>query len=391
MIKYFSADYVLPVSSEPLKNGTVAVAANGSIIGLYPENSPELAGVTAKKLSGIIVPGFINSHCHLELSHLHQIIPRNQGLIPFIKNVIKQRDSVDTDTLKAMENADQQMKNNGIVAVADIANKIDSKPIKEKSKLYYYTFVEVLGFNPEQAKDVFRAGIELLNSFSPLRASIAPHAPYSVSKELFKFIGKFCGESGSITTMHNQESEAENKLYRYKTGEFIDFYKDMGIDIDFFRSQARDSIQNIIQLIPVQQKVMLVHNTYTSYKDVYFVLRSGRQVTWCFCPNANLYIENRLPKIDIFRNHDFNITIGTDSLASNDKLCILSELKTLHTHFPALSLNETIQWATINGAKFLGIDKKFGSIEKGKNPGLNLITNVKGMELSEDSAVEKLI
>lgn len=136
---------------------------------------------------------------------------------------------------------------------------------------------------------------------------------------------------------------------------------------------------------------MLVHNTYTSLKDIYFILRSGRAVTWCFCPNANLYIENRLPKVEMFQFHDFNITIGTDSLASNKNLCILSELKTLHLNFPSLSLIETINWATINGALFLGIENTYGSIEKGKKPGLNLITDVNDLKISSNSKVKKLV
>ena len=136
---------------------------------------------------------------------------------------------------------------------------------------------------------------------------------------------------------------------------------------------------------------MLVHNTYSSLKDIYFILRSGRDITWCFCPNANLYIEDRLPKIEMFQYHDFNITIGTDSLASNKKLCILSELITLHANFPSLSFTETISWATLNGARFLGIEEQFGSIEKGKKPGLNLISNVNGLKLSANSKVQKLI
>lgn len=290
-----------------------------------------------------------------------------------------------------MEEADRQMWKNGIVAVADVANSIDSKEVKENSSIYYYTFIELLSFEPDRAKDVFRDGVDLLEKFSPLHASIVPHAPYSTSKELFRFIGKFCGESGSPLTIHNQESEDENKLYRYKTGDFLKFYKDLGINVDFFKPQARNSIQSIIPLIPVQQRTMLVHNTYTSLKDIYFILRSGRAVTWCFCPNANLYIENRLPKVEMFLYHDFNITVGTDSLASNKELCILSELKTLHKNFPTLSLAETIGWATINGAKFLGVDNKLGSIEKGKTPGLNLITQTNGLKISAESKVQKLV
>lgn len=389
MVNYYSADFILPATSEPLKNGTVAVDADGGIVGLYPEDSLELEGVAVEKLKGVIVPGFVNSHCHLELSHLHNKIPQKEGLIPFLKKVISSRTSIENSE-EIMQDADRQMWENGIVAVGDIVNTIDSKKVKEASPIYYYTFIELLSFEPNKAKEAFRLGVELFEKFSPLHASIVPHAPYSASKELFRFIGKFCGEAGSPLTIHNQESEDENKLYRYKSGEFLNFYNELNINIDFFKPQARNSIQSIIPLIPVQQKAMLVHNTYTSLKDIYFILRSNRWVTWCFCPNANLYIEDRLPKVEMFQYHDFNITIGTDSLASNSKLCILSELKTLHFNFPGLSLTETINWATINGAQFLGIDDRFGSIEKGKKPGLNLISNMNGLKLTPESKVQKL-
>ena len=391
MTNYYTADYVLPVTSGPLKNGIVAVNADGEIAGLYPEDSLELEGKEIQKCNGIIVPGFINSHCHLELSHLFQKVPEKTGLISFLQKVITLRKSFNEGKEECIRKADAQMWDNGIVAVADISNSIDSKDIKEKSSIYYHTFVELLSFEPDKAKDVFRDGVELTEKFSPLRASIVPHAPYSASKELFRFIGKFCGESGNPITIHNQESEDENKLYRYKSGDFLNFYKELSINIDFFKPQARNSIQSIIPLIPVQQKTMLVHNTYTSLKDIYFILRSGRDVTWCFCPNANLFIEGRLPKVEMFQFHDFNITLGTDSLASNNSLCILSELKTLHSAFPALSIIETINWATLNGAAFLGIDHIYGSIEKGKKPGLNLITEVDGLKISPASKVKKLI
>lgn len=392
MINYYTADYILPVTSDPIKNGTVAVDADGAIVGLYSEDNPEIYGKNISKHEGIIVPGFVNSHCHLELSHLHQQIPEKEGLIPFIKNVISQRSSGNGTQNKedAMQKADAQMWQNGIVAVGDISNKLDSKTVKQNSSIFYHTFVELLCFNPEKAKDIFKEGVEMVENFSPLHASIVPHSPYSVCKEMLRYIGKFCGESGNPVTMHNQESEDENKLYRYKTGPFLDFFKSLSIDLDFFKPQARNSIQTIIPLISPNQRTMMVHNTYTSLKDIYFVLRSGRQVTWCFCPNANLYIEDRLPKVEMFLFHNFAITLGTDSLASNKTLCILSELKTLHSNFPSLNLTETINWATINGAQFLGIDNVFGSIEKGKKPGLNLISNVKGLKISADSTVKKL-
>lgn len=390
MTHYYSADYILPVTGIPIKDGTIAVK-EGVISGIYENNSPEISDKDVQKFRGIIVPGFVNSHCHLELSAFQGLIPKQTGLIPFIKQIIRSRRSISKNDIEtAIERADKLMYNNGIVAVGDISNTIDSKQAKQNSSIYYHTFIELMGFEPDRAKDIFRAGTELFEAFQPLKASVVPHAPYSVSRELFRFMSKFCWETGSILSIHNQESEEENKLYRYKTGQFIDFYRDLNINIDFFKAQARNSVQSFIPLLPKKQKVQLVHNTYTSTKDIYFIRRSDRDVSFCFCPNANLYIENRLPKIEMFLFNDLNITLGTDSLASNDNLCILSELKTIHSSFPSLKLTETIRWATINGARFLEIDNNFGSLEPGKKPGINLITNVENLTLTRESQVKKL-
>ncbi|OZA56270.1 MAG: hypothetical protein B7X75_06570 [Sphingobacteriales bacterium 39-40-5] len=150
-------------------------------------------------------------------------------------------------------------------------------------------------------------------------------------------------------------------------------------------------MQSILPLFSAKQNTLLVHNTYTSREDLAAVTASGNDIYWCFCPNANLYIEGKLPDINQFLADDLKITIGTDSLASNDKLCILSELKVLKEYSPELPFSQTIRWATLNGAEFLGIDKRFGSIEKGKTPGLNLIQNADGLELTKHSTIRKLI
>ena len=390
MRTYYSADYILPIRAEPIKNGVVAIDETGEVSGIFSETDTLPEDAVVQKFEGIITPGFINTHCHLELSYLKGKIDRGLTLIPFIQQVIQNRKN-DTEVYEALAAADALMYENGIVAVGDISNTIQSRETKLNSKIYYHTFVEMICFEPENAKEVFREGGDLLEQFKPLKSSLTPHAPYSVCKELFKFIGKFCGESGELFSIHNQESEEENKFFRYKTGQFLDFYRRIGQDIEFFKPQARNSVQSFIPLLSPHQKILLVHNTYTSMKDIYFIRRSGKDVTWCFCPNANMYIEGRLPKVEMFMFEDFNITLGTDSLASNNNLCVLSELKTLHSNFPSLNLTETIRWATINGAKFLGIDNQFGSIEKGKKPGLNLISNIKGLALTPESKVKKLI
>lgn len=390
MRRYISADYLMPVSADPIKNGILVLDEKNEIISILSENEVKAENITIEKYEGVIVPGFINSHCHLELSHLHGKIPQKTGLIEFIKQVARGK-KYELDLIyEEIAKADEAMYKAGIVAVGDIVNTINSKETKLNSKIYYHSFSEIFNFDPDSAKDAFKQGLELCEAFSPLSSSVTPHSPYSVSKELFRYIKLFCNKEGNLISIHSQESEEENKFYRYRTGQFLEFYAFINKNIDFFKAQARNSLRSILPLLSQNQRILLVHNTYTSFKDINFVDRYKRDVTWCLCPNANLYIEDRLPKVDLFINSRLPVVLGTDSLASNDKLCILSEIKTLIKHFPHLTLERSIGWATLNGAKYLGIDDQFGSLDIGKKPGLNLLTNTKGLNLTEETELIKL-
>jgi cytosine/adenosine deaminase-related metal-dependent hydrolase len=389
-MKSFRADYVFPVHADPIKNGIVSVDESGKIISVTDSNTPPPPG-PIQTVSGVICPGFVNAHCHIELSHLKEKIKTGGGLVSFIKDIQLFRNSDQQLIAEAIEKADQEMYDNGIVAVGDISNTNLSIPVKAKSKLYYHTFVETFGFLPQNAEEVFNNAMALRNEFKPMPVSVTPHAPYSVSKELFKLIRKHSEEGHNLISIHNQECEDENKFYRYKLGGFLDLYKHFDIDISYFKPQARNSMQSIIPLLTNKQQVLLVHNTCTNLKDIYFIKRFDRRVNFCFCPNANVYIEGKLPKIELFVGQGFNITLGTDSLASNDGLCILSEMYTIQKKFPSISTARLIEWGTLNGAEFLGIDDEKGSLQVGKTPGLNLITGLDGLKITPESKVKKLI
>jgi len=391
-MRSFKADYVFPVCSAPIKNGIVTVDDFGKIISVGAYNpDTESDGVAVEKLSGVICPGFVNTHCHLELSHLKGKITRHKGLVNFIKEIQKLRAADAREVNDAAIKADHDMRQNGIVAVADIANTNITVRIKAGSKLYYHSFIESFGFLPDQAEKVFNNALALLNEFKPQSCSITPHAPYSVSKELFKLIREHSAAGSNLISIHNQECDDENKFYRYKQGAFIDLYKDLGIDISYFKPHARNSLQSIMPLLTNQQQILLVHNTCTNLKDIYFIKRFDRKINFCFCPNANLYIENKVPKVDLFLEQGHNITLGTDSLASNDGLCILSEMRTLQQKFAGLELARLVEWGTKNGAKYLGIDDEKGTLEAGKTPGLNLITGLDGLKITPEAKVRRLV
>ncbi len=387
-MKYYAADVVFPVTGPAIKKGVVAMDDEGVVKGVF--NPGEIDESLVEQLKGALIPGFINSHCHLELSNLLGVVPRSTGLPSFLSTVMNERGNHDASLEEAMEDADKKMYENGIQAVGDHVNSAVSAKIKENSPIKYHTFVEVMAMNKEDVVTRIDNAKEIEFHFNYKHTSITPHAPYSVSKYLFKALKKAVSED-NIFSIHNQESDEENKLFRYKSGEFLEFFKKMDLVMDDFRAQARNSLQSFLPYIPSKNRLILVHNTYTSMKDLDFVDRMGRSVYICFCPKANLYIEGRIPKIDNFLLGGHDIIIGTDSLASNDTLDILEELKVIHQEYPELDFNETIKWATINGAMALNLEQELGSLEVGKKPGLVLLEGMDTFKLNPKVKVRRII
>jgi aminodeoxyfutalosine deaminase len=351
------------------------------------------AGDGIEQLKGIICPGFINTHCHLELSHLHGVIPQKTGLPEFVFQIITGRHFEEAQIVAAIEKAEAAMLQNGIVAVGDICNTIHTLPQKAKGNLYYHNFIEVAGFPPAAAESRFKQGVALLNQFSEISVahSIVPHAPYSVSPQLMGLINNFPGNH--LLSIHNQEALAENELFLKGTGAFLDLYKKLGIDVSFFTHTGKSSVQSYLPFL--QQQLILVHNVITTKEDVLFVQQqaaiNNQHISFCLCACANLYITGMLPDVTLLQEQQCPIVLGTDSLASNQQLCILSELKILQQAFPSISLKIMLQWATLNGARALNIEKQFGSFVAGKKPGVLLLQHIEDGRLTAGSIVERLL
>lgn len=375
-MRKISADYIFPISSTPIKNGIIIINDKGIIEEVIDPKENTINIEDIEYHEGFICPGFINAHCHLELSHLKNKISPKKGLDHFIKNLVNLRE-VSPDIIQdAIVKAENEMIINGIVAVGDICNENYSLLQKKKGNLKYYNFIEVYGFHPKSADVAFAKGIKLFDEFLKISndTSITAHAPYSASVELLKKINACAGRS-SVLSMHNQESDEENNFFISKQGSVLDRLKYFGIETDFWQAAGSSSVTAIVKHFSPDKKLQLVHNTYTSPEDVEWVKRYSSLIWWCFCPKANLYIENKLPNIQYFVDKNLKITVGTDSLASNWGLSILEELKIIARHFP-ISLEKMLGWATINGAELLGFDSELGTLEKGKKPGLNLIKEV---------------
>lgn len=388
---YLSASWLYPVHTAPLKNGVLEIDSDGTIIKiLTAEEALQLNIKDIQTYTGVLVPGLINTHCHLELSHLAGKIAQHTGLPGFVQQVMQQRQTSAAEIETAMEQADAAMYKNGIVATGDISNQPVSRAVKLNSKIYYHTFVEAMGFNPDRALEIILKAEETKNAFAPLKATIVPHAPYSVSTALFSEINKASGKTGESVSIHNQETADENSFFETKTGHFLKLYEFLGLDIAFFEAQGKSSLQTFLPLLSALPKTLLVHNTFTSKEDLDFAALNHPNLYWCLCPNANLYIENRLPDIQLLKNAGLTITLGTDSLASNHQLSILEEMKTLQQQ-AAVSFEEVLRWATLNGAAFLGLDQQLGSFEPGKKPGINLIEQLNGELITAETRIRRLI
>lgn len=388
MVNYVSANYIYPVISPPIKDGVIGFKSDGTITGVYTqEEALELNITDIRYHEGILVPGFVNTHCHLELSHLFKKIPQKTGLPAFVREIVAQREQPEEIVLSAMKEADRQMFENGIVAVGDISNVLVSKAIKENSAIYYHTFVEVFGFD-RPSKPIIDNALSICKNFGPLPASIVPHAPYSVSEELFTAIRNVTGFK-DVLSIHNQETAAENEFFELGTGQFAQMYERLGVQKSACHGNGKNSLKYHLPQLP-QNNLLLVHNTFSTKQDVDFARKQHGFVFWCICAHANLYIENNLPDIEMLLNEDIKITLGTDSLASNHQLSILAEMQVIQEH-KNISFDHLITWATLNGAKFLNIDRQYGSLQVGKQPGINLLNIGPDLKINNHTRVMRLV
>jgi cytosine/adenosine deaminase-related metal-dependent hydrolase len=321
------------------------------------------------------------------------VIEENTGLIPFLQQVMVQRNGfTEEQKTEARQNAFEAMLANGVVAVGDITNTTDTQDLRAKGQMHFHSFVESIGFTQTPQKQ-FAYATQVYDAFTAqvanskrLTQSIVPHAPYSVSDVLFGLIDKH--NENSLVSIHNQESRAEDMYYLLKQGGVQDLLHNLGIDDSFFMPSGKSSLQTYLQWMSASHPFIFVHNTYTSLNDIQLAQTLLPDVHWCLCPNANLYIEDTLPQIDLFLQEHSNICIGTDSLSSNHQLCVLSELYTIKQHYPHIEWETLLEWGTYNGAYALRMNDIVGSFAVGTQPGILHIT---GLDKNAAPTVKRIL
>lgn len=386
-MRFLTANWLFPIYMNPIKQGVLCLNKSGQILDIISRE--EVSESKLEIYNGILCPGFVNTHCHLELSHLKKTIKENVGFIQFAEG-IKKRNNFSKETIKKkIIEAEEKMKLAGIVGVGDICNTTDTLFQKEKKVLEYYNFIEIFQVQKEKLSSTINQGLEIRAAFreASMKATLVPHSCYSVIPELIDEIENFNDHLDNAFSFHNQETKEEEEFLKKKSGPMFKWLKHIDVDTRILKKENPINSFSILDKINVEKNIILVHNVYTSLKEIEKIESSYENIYWCTCPKSNLYINSKIPNYDWFRNK--NLCIGTDSLASNHELSILEEIKIISSN-SSFSLHELLFFACYNGAKALDFSE-LGSFEKNKKPGVNLIKNLDALCLTEASSLEVIL
>jgi aminodeoxyfutalosine deaminase len=383
-MQHFAANYIFD-GVKLIKNAFVSFDNNGVIKYVSEENEALTERPFMMFLNGILCPGFVNAHCHLELSDINKIDVNTDGLGNFIASMIKLRSRQKEN--KKLKAADDIMFLKGVNLCGDIVNSSDTIEIKEKSKIKYLNFIEQSGIDERNSDERFNQSLELANKFNEknLENSIVPHSLYSVSNKLLELITEKCEDK--TISLHFLESQEEFDLFQNQSG-------NLNLKLKNIFPSYEPSIHSIAELyeklglLESAKNLILVHNVKAESK--YF--ENLDNISFCLCPSSNLKLHSELPSEEFVYANRARLVVGTDSLASTDKLDIWNEIKILAENFEELSLLELLKIVTSNGAEALGFND-FGRLRCETSPGLVLIceADLQNLKPSKNSYIKRIL
>ena len=376
-MRKIAAHYAL-IGGELRRNIVISVDDNRRVVAIDEVVSLDSCA-SVEFFPGILIPGMVNTHCHLELSYLRGAIAEGSGFAGFARAIGAVRNNFTTaERLRAASVADADMWEQGVEAVLDIANDELIMPIKERSRIEYLTLFEVFGLttqNIDSHKDMASKWAQ---------SSITPHSTYSLQDAIFR--GAVEANDATIS-VHLLESKDEVELY-HNEGSLAQWYDKMGWKCDFLHYAS--PAERIVASIERNKRVVVVHGCEATATDIERINHHfTTPATWVLCPESNRYISGSKPPVELLRERGSNIAIGTDSLASALKLSMVENMRLLGD----VPLNELLTWATKSGAEAMGLDDKLGSIEVGKTPGIVLLENadLHNLRLTPNSRTRRIL
>lgn len=371
----FRADWVLPIDQPPIAGGEVCIDDNGRIatVGRAPlTNGPpaDARNVVVHDLGAmVLMPGLINAHTHLELSWLRGRVPPANSFTAWVTTLFAQRrpDQVMTPELVApIRDAIEEVSSTGTVAVGDISNSLAAIEPMSEAGLKGVVFHELLGFKERDGALVESTREKRAAAARDgIRISLAPHAPYSTSVELFKAIREAVNASACpVMSVHLGESPEEIELLAQGSGPWRRMLETIGMWRDDWPVPRCGPVQFLERHGVIDARTLVVHGV--QFDDHALARLRALGATLVTCPRSNRWVGVGYPPIDRFYASGVPIAVGTDSLASVEDLNLFSELKTMRRLAPGVPARALLESATLVGARALGLDRELGSLAAGK-------------------------
>ena len=356
-----TAAWVVPVSGPPIRDGRVVVEGEQVRWVGAPSDPDAPTGAVQDLGRGVLMPGLVNAHCHLELSHLRGRLDRTQGFAHWVEELVAQRAADGPGAVRAAAaKAIRQMVGTGTVAVGDVSNDVAHLDLLAASQLTAVVFHELLGWNPARAEAIAEGAdarrIGRLGGGVEVR--LAAHAPHSVSPALFTELVK----RGGPAAVHLAESAEEARFLLRGDGPWMRFLERRGLGDLPFEPPGVSPVRYLDELGALRRGLVAAHCVYVDAADRGRLAAAGVHVA--VCPRSNLNLGVGIPDVPELLASGVRLCLGTDSLASVDTLDLIDDAAVLREEFPELDPAVIVEMATAGGARALGL-QDYGAIAPG--------------------------
>jgi cytosine/adenosine deaminase-related metal-dependent hydrolase len=386
-VRAVHADAVVTGDGPTLADGAVVVDERGEVhdVGPAGEVLTRNAGARVERVRGVVMPGLVNAHTHVELSAMRGRVPGGSGFVPWVEHMIGMRaELAPEEDADAIERAVEELDAACTVGVGDVTNSLAAVGPLARRGIVGCVFHEAFGVEREplmlRIEAMPRIVEERVGSWPSrdLAYAPAPHTLYTTHPEGVKQLLRLARERGARTSLHLAEHAAERRFLESGDGPVSEWYASrLKLRRDLLECPARSPVALADDLGAIGPSVLLVHLTDARPEELELVVRRGAPVV--FCPRSNLHIETKLPPLLAARAAGLLPALGTDSLASNASLDVLAEARALADRFPTVPAEELLRMATWAGARALG-RSDVGRIARGARPGLFAIDGEPGAD-----------
>jgi cytosine/adenosine deaminase-related metal-dependent hydrolase len=363
------AKYALVDPYVLLPNAAVAIVENGTLADITPwrDSFRDSEKTVVDWGSAVIMPGLINAHVHLELTSLCNRLTEYDSFTDWLSQLIAERRSWNQDEFQcSIREGINLSLASGTTTVGDIATSGITRSITRGNMLRQVIFEESIALSPGQVEQTIADLNRILDTSKPgelIRQGVSPHSPYSVSGELYRGLSALAHQRKIPLTTHVAETESEIQFLETGTGEFRDYLQALSVFPTGWNPPGLHPIPYLHSLGVLGPNCLLIHCNYMDRESIDLVSGSGSSIV--YCPRSHAFFDHPQHPVRELLDAGINITLGTDSLASNTTLSMLDEMRFLYKERKDLKSEEILKAVTINSAKALNYGNSIGILKSG--------------------------